>query len=96
MTWRVAGTKKFVRELHRNDEGYVLTTCGVFKKDELIEADSPCITYNSDSCTELPVNWAEHEWLDDNNKRQKIKVIRFGEEPAYLMEDDTLSREVTE
>lgn len=76
----------------------ILTTGGLYKAEELEEMSGQVIgiTYNAAACTELPVNWHDIQFLDDNNKRQFIKEVLFNKDKPYLMEDGTLSQEVTE
>lgn len=97
---KVKGQVRFVRVLEEYTNG-LLTTGGFYQTDDLEDTDQNLIvsvTYDSNACTELPINWPDLLVLDDNNKRQKIKQIDFDikdEGPVYLMEDDTRSWEVT-
>ena len=95
--YQVKEQNRFVKYIAEYSNG-ILTTGGLYKEQELEPLSGIIIgiTYNSEACTELPINWHDHSWLDDNNKRQHIKEIRYGEIPAYIMEDGTVSWEVTE
>ncbi len=95
--YRVKGQDRFVSHLATYDNG-ILTTGGLYAVEELEEMSGPVIgiTYNATACTELPVDWHRMRFLDDNNKRQFIKEILFNTDKPYLMEDGTLSQEVTE
>lgn len=95
--YKVKDQVRFVKHLATYDNG-ILTTGGLYKAEELEEIPVFVIgiTYNADACTELPVNWHDMQFLDDNNKRQHIKEIIFNTDKPYLMEDGTLSQEVTE
>ena len=94
--YNVKGQIRFVQYLATYNNG-ILTTGGLYKADELEELPGNVIsiTYNAAACTELPVNWPSIRFLDDNDKRQFIKEILFGSDKPYLMEDGTLSQEVT-
>lgn len=94
--YKVKGTHTYVNGLNEYTNG-TETTCGFFLKEQLELIDNPVfgITYSSAYCTELPIDCYERPVLDVNGKRQCIKSIRFGKVPAYVMEDDTLSEEVT-
>lgn len=95
--YKVKDQNRFVSHLATYDNG-ILTTGGLYKAEELEEMSGPVIgiTYNAAACTELPVSWHKMQFLDDNNKRQYIKEILFNTDKPYLMEDGTLSQEVTE
>lgn len=95
--YKVKGSVRFVKHLATYDNG-ILTTGGLYKTEELEEITDHVIgiTYNAAACTELPVNWHSIRFLDDNDKRQLIKEILFNTDKPYLMEDGTLSQEVTE
>ena len=95
--YKVKDQVKYVKHLATYDNG-ILTTGGLYKAEELEEMSGVVIsiTYNDAACTELPVNWHDIQFLDDNNKRQYIKEIIFNTDKPYLMEDGTLSQEVTE
>lgn len=95
--YKVKDQNRFVSFLATYNNG-ILTTGGLYKTEELEEISGPVlsITYNATACTELPVDWHKMRFLDDNNKRQFIKEILFNTDKPYLMEDGTLSQEVTE
>lgn len=95
--YKVKDQVRFVKHLATYDNG-ILTTGGLYKAEELEEMSVQVIgiTYNAAACTELPVNWHDIQFLDDNNKRQFIKEVLFNTDKPYLMEDGTLSQEVTE
>ena len=95
--YKVKDQVRYVKHLATYDNG-ILTTGGLYKAEELEEIPGFVIgiTYNAAACTELPVNWHDIQFLDDNNKRQYIKEIVFNTDKPYLMEDGTLSQEVTE
>lgn len=95
--YKVKNQVRYVKHLATYDNG-ILTTGGVYKAEELEDMSGVVIgiTYNAAACTELPVNWHDIQFLDDNNKRQYIKEIIFNTAKPYLMEDGTLSQEVTE
>lgn len=95
--YKVKDQVRYVKYLATYDNG-ILTTGGLYKAEELEEIHGFVIgiTYNAAACTELPVNWHDIQFLDDNNKRQYIKEIIFNTDKPYLMEDGTLSQEVTE
>jgi len=95
--YKVKDQDRFVSHLATYDNG-ILTTGGLYTAEELEEMSGPVIgiTYNAAACTELPVSWHRMRFLDDNNKRQFIKEILFNTDKPYLMEDGTLSQEVTE
>lgn len=94
--YKVKDKEIFVRYLSTYDNG-ILTTGGLYKAEELEEMSGIVIgiTYNAAACTELPVDWHSIRFLDDNDKRQFIKEIIFNTDKPYLMEDGTLSQEVT-
>ena len=95
--YKVKDQVRYVKHLATYDNG-ILTTGGLYKAEELEDMSGVVIgiTYNATACTELPVNWHDIQFLDDNNKRQYIKEIIFNTDKPYLMEDGTLSQEVTE
>lgn len=95
--YKVKNKNRFVKHLATYENG-ILTTGGLYKVDELEEMHGIIIgiTYNAAACTELPVDWPIMRFLDDNDKRQSIKEILFNTDKPYLMEDGTLSQEVTE
>lgn len=95
--YKVKDQVRYVKCLATYDNG-ILTTGGLYKAEELDEMPGVVIgiTYSAAACTELPVNWHDIQFLDDNNKRQYIKEIIFNTDKPYLMEDGTLSQEVTE
>lgn len=95
--YKVKDQNRFVKHLAAYENG-ILTTGGLYKAEELEEMSGIVIgiTYNAAACTELPVDWHEMRFLDDNDKRQFIKEIIFNTDKPYLMEDGTLSQEVTE
>lgn len=86
-------------------------TCGIFEEVELVgkeeDNDKP-LSYCSLMCTELPVDWQDKRWLDDNGKVQKIVSMDFEEavladeetrdveHPCFVMEDGSESWGVTE
>lgn len=95
--YKVKNQSRFVKHLATYKNG-ILTTGGLYKAEELEEMSGIVIgiTYNAAACTELPVDWYNIRFLDDNNNRQLIKEILFNTDKPYLMEDGTLSQEVTE
>ena len=95
--YKVKDQNRFVKHLATYSNG-ILTTGGLYKAEELEEMSGIVIgiTYNAAACTELPVDWYNIRFLDDNNNRQLIKEILFNTDKPYLMEDGTLSQEVTE
>ena len=95
--YKVKNQSRFVKYLATYKNG-ILTTGGLYKAEELEEMSGIVIgiTYNAAACTELPVDWYNIRFLDDNNNRQLIKEILFNTDQPYLMEDGTLSQEVTE
>ena len=95
--YKVKNQNRFVKYLATYENG-ILTTGGLYKAEELEEMSGIVIgiTYNAAACTELPVDWYNIRFLDDNNNRQLIKEILFNTDKPYLMEDGTLSQEVTE
>ena len=95
--YKVKDQVRYVKHLATYDNG-ILTTGGLYKAEELKEIPGFVIgiTYNAAACAELPVNWHDIQFLDDNNKRQYIKEIIFNTDKPYLMEDGILSQEVTE
>src|SRR5574344_72872 len=94
--YKVKDKEIFVGHLSTYDNG-ILTTGGLYKAEELEEISGIVIgiTYNAAACTELPVDWPRIRFLDENNNRQFIKEIIFNTDKPYLMEDGTLSQEVT-
>ena len=104
--YKVKDKEIYVRHLSTYDNG-ILTTGGLYKAEELedkvrsVNVEGTMsgivigITYNAAACTELPVDWHSIRFLDDNDKRQFIKEIIFNTDKPYLMEDGTLSQEVT-
>lgn len=95
--YKVKGQDRFVVFMSEYQNG-ILTTGGLYKPDELEKVTEPVIgiTYNADCCTELPANWPDMLFLDDNNKRQHIREIDFSStDYAFIMEDNTKSKEVT-
>lgn len=94
--YKVKGEERYVTHIATYQNG-IETTGGFYNKNELEQIHNAIsITYDSKHATELPLAWPRMQFLDDNNKRQFIKSIRFEQEPAYLMQDGTLSNEVTE
>lgn len=95
--YKVKGEERYVIHIATYQNG-VETTGGFYKQNELerVFVNILSITYDSKHATELPLAWPRMQFLDDNNKRQFIKGIRFEQEPAYIMADGTLSNEVTE
>lgn len=93
--YKIKGEERYVIHIAEYQNG-IETTCGFYSIDELEPAHNAIsITYDSKHATELPLSWPYIMFLDDNNKRQFIKDIRFKDVPAYLMQDGTLSSEVT-
>ena len=94
--YKVKDQSRFVKHLATYENG-ILTTGGLYQVEELEEMSGIVIgiTYNAAACTELPVDWPRIRFLDDNNNRQFIKEIIFNTDKPYLMEDGTLSQEVT-
>ena len=95
--YKVKGVERYVIHIAEYQNG-IETTGGFYSKDEIEPAyNVMSITYDSKHATELPVAWPQMMFLDDNNKRQFIKDIKFETNgPAYIMQDGTLSNEVTE
>lgn len=95
--YKVKGEERYVIHISEYQNG-IETTGGFYSKDELeVACNAISITYDSKHATELPLNWPYMKFLDDNNNRQFIKDIRFETDgPAYIMQDGTLSNEVTE
>lgn len=95
--YKVKDQVRYVKHLATYSNG-ILTTGGLYKADELEELPGNVIgiTYNASACTELPIGWHDMRFLDDNDKRQHIEEILFNTDKPYLMEDGTLSQEVTE
>ena len=86
---------KFVIGLSEYLNGWE-TTAGFYEHPKECDQNVTCITYDSLHSNELPIDWPEMYWLDDNNKRQRIKSIDFDDIIcAFAMEDGTKSREVT-
>lgn len=94
--YRVRGKDRYVLHIAEYKNG-IDTSGGFYSKDEL---EPTCnvlsITYDARHATELPVGWHRMRFLDDSNKRQFIKEVLFNTDKPYLMEDGTLSQEVTE
>lgn len=86
---------RFVELIEYRDNKAV-TTGGEYNREDIVEVDYLVlgITYCSAAATYLPFNWPYRMCLDDNNKEQHIKDIRFEESPSYVMEDGSLSWEV--
>lgn len=95
--YKVKGKERYVLHIAEYQNG-IETSGGFYSKDELEFAyNAISITYDSYHATELPLDWPRMQFLDDNSKRQLIKGIRFETDgPAYIMQDGTLSYEVTE
>lgn len=96
--FEVIGQPRYVGYIADYDNG-ILTTGGLYHGNEIREVKDEVlggISYGPDGRTELPVNWPDMMWADDNNKRQKIKSIDFDTEeyPPFIMEDGTRSWEV--
>lgn len=87
----------FGRILNLYENGYE-TTAGFVEKLN-INNNMLSVTYDSNHAEQLPFNWNEFLWLDDNNKRQKLSDIiwenRSKNKPVYLMEDGSYSWTVT-
>lgn len=94
--YRVVDKNIFVKSISEYTNG-ISTTAGFFERDELEKCsfEPYGITYDSFNACELPFEWPNMYFLDDKDKRQKIKKIDFFNIPAYLMEDDTMSETVT-
>lgn len=94
--YKVKGEERYVLHIAEYQNG-IETSGGFYPKDELESAyNAISITYDSYHATELPLDWPRMQFLDDNNNRQFIKDIRFeADGPAYIMQDGTLSNEVT-
>lgn len=94
--YKVKDQDRFVRHIAEYTNG-IETTGGFYSIDELEPADNAIsITYDSVHCTELPVGWPRIWFLDDKNKRQRIKDIDYENDIAFIMEDGSRSLEVTE
>lgn len=78
------------------DKGFI-TTAGYVDEDFPAEVDCKSITYTSDHADCLPVEWADMLWLDDNDKRQRLKDILWDrpQGPVFRMEDGFISDSVT-
>jgi hypothetical protein len=74
----------------------ILTTGGLYKEEDLesLSGEVIGVTYNAAACTELPIDWHDRLFLDDNNNRQHILDILFETDRPYLMEDGYRSQEV--
>lgn len=96
MIYQLVGDKPFFVKGLDQDGTSIITSGGVFDKQDLIEVHGLVlgVLYISDMCTYLPVDWPYRLALSDNNKVQHIKDIRFEESPSYVMEDGSLSWEV--
>lgn len=85
----------FGRVLNEYSNGYE-TTCGFVKRtDAHVNNNVVSITYTSEYADCLPVNYFELSWLDDRNKRLKIKEVKLGRLDAFIMEDGYASQHVT-
>ena len=85
----------FGRILNEFDNGYE-TTAGFVQKPA-VEINTWSITYDSAHARDLPFNWPDMQFIDDNNNRQPIKSIDFENDfNAYTMADGSKSMEVTE
>lgn len=81
--------------LNEYSNGYE-TTVGFAKRDNIhINNDVRSITYLSEYADCLPVNYFTLEWLDDRDKRLKIKEVKLGELAAFIMSDGYASQHVT-
>lgn len=97
--YKVSGIDMYVRHVNEFSNG-IETTGGFYRPDELAAVDFEVdITFDSDHAALLPVDWHSHNVLDDKNRRQRIASIHFDRaysgNPAYQMEDGTLSYAVT-
>lgn len=85
----------FGRVLNEYSNGYE-TTCGFVNRDNVhINNDVSSITYLSEYADCLPFNYFEIEWLDDRDKRLKIKEVKIGSLAAFIMEDGYASQHIT-
>lgn len=85
----------FGRILNEYSNGYE-TTCGFVKRtDAHVNNNAVSITYTSEYADCLPVNYFELNWLDDRNKRLKIKEVKLERLDAFIMEDGYASQHVT-
>ena len=85
----------FGRVLNEYTNGYE-TTCGFVKTaDAHVNNDVVSITYINEYADCLPVNYFEIEWLDDRDKRLKIKEVKLGHLDPFIMDDDHRSQHVT-
>ena len=85
----------FGRVLNEYSNGY-MTTAGFVKRLEAkVNNDVASITYISEYADCLPFNYFELEWLDDRDKRLKIKEVKIGLPAAFIMEDGYASQHVT-
>ena len=79
----------FGKILNQYENGFE-TTAGFVEKLN-INNDVISVTYDSDHAEQLPFEWDKILWLDDRNKRQKLKDVvwenREYKRPLYLMED---------
>src|SRR5574344_1534561 len=94
--YKVKDKEIFVKQLATYENG-ILTTGGLYKAAELEEKSGIDIgiTYKPNGSTKLPVERYGIRFLYDNDKRQLIKEIIFNTDKPYLMEDSTLSQELT-
>lgn len=53
------------------------------------------VTFDGEHCTELPFEWPKLLFLDDRDKRLRIKEIKYGNLRPYIMEDGHASGDVT-
>lgn len=77
------------------------TTAGFVKTEDVEYADSDLpVTYDSQHALMLPVNFYDCLWLDDRNKRMKLKEVLFENadkgDPIFVMEDGYISGSITE
>lgn len=80
------------------ENGYMTTAGFVLKEHAEKHEGVMSISYDSDHADQLPVEWPDMLWLDDNGNRQKIKEIRWDLDergPVYVMSDGTRSEVVT-
>lgn len=94
--YKVKDTMMFVQEVEVYENG-IETTAGFYKQEQLEESNCVSITFDSKHAIELPINWPDLSFLDDNNERLRIVAIDFesGDKPAYTMGNGKRSYTVT-
>lgn len=85
----------FGRVINEWSNGYETTAGFVKTSDVHVNNDVVSITYINEYADCLPINYFEIEWLDDRDKRLKIKEVKLGCLDPYVMEDGYRSQHVT-